>query len=226
MDNFNRAQREFENYQEKINQGLYALKDQVKCNEEYNKKVEEGFKAQLLVQKSQNEYNQALDLEYKTRDEWVENLYSWNNSNKELNLKEKDLTHLTNVLTEYKGSVYASKITKYVEDIYSKEKDVLDDLINNETLKIASIEKNKKEYEVELNKWKNEVDPEPTRAEKRVKFRQKLNEMKVPFIPLYKAIEFRDHVNEKTKNIIEESLSDMGFLDSIIIPLDLMGILK
>jgi len=217
-NNFNRAQKEFENYQEKINEGLYALKDQVKCNEEYNKKVEEGFKAQLLVQKAQNEYNQAINLEYKTRDEWVENLYSWNNSNKELNLSKEDLVHLTNLLSEYKGIIFASNITKYVEDIYSREKDNLDDLVNRETVKIASIGKNKEQFEIELDKWKSEIDPEPIRAEKRVKFREKLKKMNIPFVPLYKAVDFKDDIDEKTKNIIEESLLDMGLLDSIIIP--------
>ena len=217
-NNFNRAQSEFESYQEKINQGLYALKDQVKCSEDYNRKVEEGFKAELKVQKAQDGYNQAVNLEYKIRDEWVENLYSWSNSNKEMNLTKEKLVYLTNALSEYKGLIYSSKITKYVEGIYSHEKDELDDLINQETVKISGLLKNKRELEVELNRWKSEVDPEPPRAEKRVKFREKLKKMKIPFIPLYKALDFRDNIDDKTKNIIEESLLDMGFLDSIIIP--------
>ena len=74
------------------------------------------------------------------------------------------------------------------------------------------------EIKSELEGWNNKKEPEPERDEAVVQNRIRLKEKNIPFIPLYKAVEFRDEIDEKTRNSIESSLEDMGLLDALIIP--------
>lgn len=51
-----------------------------------------------------------------------------------------------------------------------------------------------------------------------IKNRARLREMKIPFIPLYKAIDFNNGLGEEVKENIESALFDMGIIDALIIP--------
>lgn len=62
--------------------------------------------------------------------------------------------------------------------------------------------------------------------ELKLKARERLSSLNIPYIPFYMAVEFKDGVDEKMKDLIEQGLLDLGVLDSLIVPEKYRYVLK
>ncbi|MFC4769554.1 TIGR02680 family protein [Effusibacillus consociatus] len=69
----------------------------------------------------------------------------------------------------------------------------------------------------ELQAWREHREPEPERSEARTRSRKrKMESEKQPGAPLYALCEFRPHVDERTKAVLETVLHRSGLLDAWI----------
>lgn len=83
------------------------------------------------------------------------------------------------------------------------------------------IENEIRETEEKLRYWKEQKDPEPERDMQTVQTRASLKEKGIPFVPLYAAVEFQEHVSEELRERIESTLNHAGLLDALIVEADL-----
>ncbi|WP_243292635.1 TIGR02680 family protein [Bacillus sp. FJAT-47783] len=82
-------------------------------------------------------------------------------------------------------------------------------------LKLLDIEIEDKKRELES--WKQLKDPEPERHAETNEARKELVAKGIAFIPLYRAVEFRDSVTEEERERLESALQAAGILDSLIV---------
>ena len=153
-----------------------------------------------------------------TRENFIEDMYTWEETNTILKIEQEDKVKIAQKVREYGEKTGYDDIKVEVSNAYNK--------VNSKFLekeieqKQARSEKEARLQEVrqEIEEWKNKKEPEPVREEAVVQNRIRLQEKNIPFIPLYKAVEFKDEVDENTRNNIEAALQDMGILDALIIP--------
>lgn len=81
---------------------------------------------------------------------------------------------------------------------------------------IRLLEEKRAEREAELCHWREKRDPEPERDEQTEAARSALERQGIPFVPLYAAVEFADHVPDPVRERIESALSHAGLLDALI----------
>lgn len=72
----------------------------------------------------------------------------------------------------------------------------------------------------EFKEWSEKKDPEPERSEQTNEARNALRQKGVPFLPLFKATEFKNHVQEEDKERLEAGLHAAGLLDALILHAD------
>jgi len=53
--------------------------------------------------------------------------------------------------------------------------------------------------------------------------RKILQDIKIPFVSFYSAVEFHDHVPQATRERLESALKEMGILDALILPEQVAG---
>lgn len=149
---------------------------------------------------------------------FIEDMYKWEASNVILKITQEDKIKIAQNVRNYGEKSSYDDIKIEVSNAYSKidakllEKEIEEKQVKNEN------EKKLNDIKTEIEEWKNQKEPEPIREKAVVENRIKLQEMKIPFIPLYKAVEFKPEVDESTRNNIEAALMDMGLLDALIIP--------
>lgn len=74
--------------------------------------------------------------------------------------------------------------------------------------------------EEEFKEWNEKKDPEPERCEQTNEARNALRQKGIPFLPLFKATEFKEHVSEADKERLEAALHAAGLLDALILHAD------
>lgn len=169
------------------------------------------IKQDNIVTQNRKQLNEA-------RENFIEEMYAWEQTNSLLKISQEDKVKIAQKVRNYGESTSYDDIKLEVSNAYGKAHS---GFVEQEIIQKQA--KNEKEIQLqqikqEIEEWKNKKEPEPVREEAVIQNRIRLQENKIPFIPLYKAVEFKDEIDEKTRNNIEAALQDMGILDALIIP--------
>ncbi len=203
---------------QKIEKGKKALEKEKIVNNEYeeslknlDKEKNEKAKQDSLTDKSRQELEEA-------KDNFTEEMYKWENSNEILKLENEQMGQIIQKVQNYGENVEFDDVILSLYKPYSKINQKITDekaILNS---KIKQLEEEEQELKHELDDWKNKREPEPVRTEKVKQNREKLKQKNIPYIELYKCIDFKKEIKEDQKNRIESALLDMGILDALIIP--------
>lgn len=197
-----------------------------KLTEEKNKSLEHDRSLQILDQAKKErddasrEFKRVHILFDETRDEYLEKVYRWKNNNTQLVLSEDEMHDISRIVSTYGERTSYDDIIVEIRRKTSKLESNINRESSNIKSKVIRFQEELQEKEGELEEWKNKKDPEPPREEKVVRNRKRMVEEGIPFIPLYKAVDFIDQLSRETKGTLEEALMDMGLLDALIVPED------
>jgi len=205
-------------YRTKVGEGIKILKQEEDTRQRYDRELLELDERKMERETAEKEYMQCESLFQQEKSELLEQMYTWNRDNRELHLETEQMQELARKLEAYQyGSDY-SEILATVR----KNKNLLEDALRAEKNQILPdlqrIRQEKENAEKELAFWKNQKDPEPEQTEESLQNRQKLEKLKIPYLQLYKTIDFEKGVDAKKAARIEEALLRMGILDALIIP--------
>jgi len=215
---FKLMKREFDRYKAKISEARKALEQQKREEKKYDDSLKELEAARKAKESSLRELDRAEALFDETKEEFIEKVYSWEKGNTLMKIPAEEMPALVRAISGYGvAGGYDEIITEARRHFNGIEKKIGKEIIEREAVKEKYNEK-LKEKQADLDKWKNKKDPEPYREDKVVKNRQWLEQNNIPFVPLYKAVDFRPEVSEELKGKLEEALMDMGLLDALIIP--------
>lgn len=205
-------------YTASIDDAVKALEEEERKNAEYDKALQELEQSKTDREDKNRILNQAERLLDEIKQEYIEKIYGWRKENKELILSDEAVTGLSQEIKKFDDTksfdVVFEHIRKDYNDLEGKLNSILYEMKNEKT-KWTEAYSGKKE---EIEQWKAKKDPEPVREDKVIKNREKLAEAGIPFIPLYKAVDFNDNISDTLKGRVEEALFDMGLLDALIIP--------
>ncbi len=205
-------------YRDRIAKGQKKLEEEQKQKYEYDRALQVLDEAKKEKQDSLRELERVQLLFDEIREEYIERIYRWRNSNIQLKFPDDKMAIISRLVRSYgEGTAYDDIIAELRKKVNQLESDIHKKIANVESVK-AKYEEDLQQKELELKDWKNKKDPEPPREEKVVLNRARMARAGIPFIPLYKAVDFSDDLSVETRGILEEALMDMGLLDGIIVP--------
>lgn len=215
---FTITKRRFNEYSEKIKKATDLLKIKKEKSEIYKQNEASLDDATKQIEGCERNVKLSEQMLTDIKDEYIEavNLYSINNQY--LKIQRDKLEKISE-------EIYSYSTEKHFDHIYSIFTECFNEYNSYFNLEILAKEKEVSDKIEEINKliekvekWQNTKDPEPERKEEVINNRNKLDELNIPYIPLYKALEFNNDVNDEYKGTIEESLIELGLLDALIIP--------
>lgn len=215
---FKMLRKEIDRYREKIIKAKKALEQEKAQSLVYDRAIEELESARREREDTRRDLDKAENLFIETREEFTEQVYAWEKENELLKLPSEAMVQVSRAVQAFGQSTGYDDIIKEIRKHYQEiENNFRKDMIEIEAVKSEYTKKSKLKKD-ELNEWKSSKDPEPSREAKAIINRARLDREGIPYIPLYKAIDFRDNVLESVRGKIEEALIDMGLLDSLIVP--------
>ena len=216
--NYASLRNDLKKYIEKIEQAKIILEQVAtleKVYDEMQKNLEISKNKKIKQDNIVSQNRRSLEEE---KEKFIEDMYKWESSNEILKIEQEDKVKIAQNVRNYGEKTSYDDIKLEVSNAYSKiDSKLLEKEITQKQLKTEN-ENKLNDVKNEIEEWKNLKEPEPIREDAVVQNRIKLQEMKIPFIPLYKAVEFKEDVDETTRNNIEAALMDMGLLDALIIP--------
>ena len=215
---FRLLRNEIDKYKEKIARAKKALEREKVQSQQYDKALEELEGARRQREGARRELDRTENLFGETKEEFIEQVYGWEKKNQYLKLPVEAMGQISRVVQAFgKDSGYddiTGEVYRYHREVGTGfQKDILE----IEAIK-AEYNKEKEQKQVELDEWKRHREPEPITEDKVLANRKRLERENIPYIPFYKAIDFRDEVQDKVRGRIEEALMDMGLLNALIVP--------
>ncbi|OGO86638.1 MAG: TIGR02680 family protein [Clostridiales bacterium GWE2_32_10] len=215
--NFAYIKKQAVEYRNKIEVTLDTLKEAERTSKEYDKKLKEVEDTKKLRDDKNRKMQESYNLMQEVKEETIEKIYAWEKDNSIFKIEKDRLVK------------YAQLISSYGEtDTYGQVKDLLQQeneacrSVYSTSINEYKAEKNRLEKEIlakdsEIDEWKNKKEPEPEMEDKVRKNRERLKAKNIPFIPLYKAIDYKEDIEEDLKGIIEEAFVDMGIINALIV---------
>lgn len=149
--------------------------------------------------------------------EWQERFFRWNRENQELVLDKEQSRRIAEWIQEYEEGFDFGLIR---DEISAVRTELVSSLVQEQ----RSLEKQqrdlierKEQVKQELDEWEHHREPVPDRSEAVIRNRQHLDEKNIPYVELYKVLEFGESLDPATCNDLEEALSLMGLLDALVI---------
>jgi uncharacterized protein (TIGR02680 family) len=215
---FSYIKNSFKSHIKNIEDGKEALIERERKNLEYDRALQELERWKSKKDISLKRVEEAKLLLSETKEELIEKVYKWNKGNKELLLSDEALVKISRAINNFTESSSYDEVTTFArheESIYEGE---LNREISKLQFEVEKLQNERNEVEKEINEWKNKKEPEPQRDEKVILNRKWLDEEGIPYIPLYRAVDFREGISDEVKGRVEEALIDMGLIDALIIP--------
>lgn len=205
-------------YSKGIQEGKKVLEQEKKAAEKHDELLQSLDNAKREQATKEKQLDEVERLLLETKEEFVENIYSWEKKNQELKPSKEVLVEMAQQLQQFGEKTSYSDIQYTLRQAYTPFEEDL-------RQKKLFLEMQRKEYvqgidekEKQIQEWKSKKDPEPVREEKVLRSRQRLIEEGIPFLPLYQAIDFKKEASKETQGVLEEALLDMGLLDALLVP--------
>ncbi|SHK52891.1 TIGR02680 family protein [Paramaledivibacter caminithermalis] len=205
-------------YSDRIIKARKVLDEEKAINTKYDNSIRDLENSKKDKLDSEKRVEAAKLLFSETKEEFIEKIYGWEESNKELKPSREGLIEVARRVNTYGEENSFDDIVEEIRKEYNRYEGILN---NHKHKLISEKDKYKDKYEEkneEIKEWINKKDPEPEREKKVILNRERLKNENIPFIPFYMAVDFQEDLNEDEKGILEEALVDMGILDALIIP--------
>lgn len=149
---------------------------------------------------------------------WVAQLFEWQSMNQELRFQDIELQTLALRARSFPESVNQSTLREPLLQATDRARDQIRRELLNVKHEQEQILKEVKAKSEAIEVWRQRKDPEPARHDLTNQARKILQDIKVPFVSFYSAVEFHDHVPQATRERLESALKEMGILDALILP--------
>ena len=203
-------------YKNKINEIKIKLEEKEKLEIELSKLEEENEKNRRNLNQSEEEKEKGTNKLKEEIDNFKDKLILLDKQSKVVKMEENTKRKIFDLINDYSTNNYIlakeeyGKEVKYFELQTVTEKSNLENKLKNEQNELKILKE-------ELDTLKNTSEIEYI-DENLKDAEEKLKEKNIPFIPLYKVIEFKNNVKEEDKNKIEELLISMNILNAKIVP--------
>ena len=172
---------------------------------------EEKNKAEREVLQYENQFHEV-------KQETIESVYRWEKENAELHLQSDLLQEMAREIEKYTTETDYWNIRGLANGEFERKSQELSGKVLQQSRELSDRRLEKDGICEELEQWKNQKEPEPERSEAVEKNRRLLKEKGIPYLQLYKVIDFDGKLDETQRAYLEEALLHMGILDALIVP--------
>ncbi|OIJ16517.1 TIGR02680 family protein [Anaerobacillus alkalidiazotrophicus] len=228
LNNYRMDNDYFNSWSNRLSIHIKQLKNLVKLFEEednakekVDRQKEKMRELDLDVSDATKEYNKAVQRVEKEKEAFKRSFSSWIQECELFAIPQQVIGFLMNVV---ENLFELNDMTpQVVEKELLKVKEVLTKPVSEQfSINRAEIINKKDEVNkisVELEELQKIKAVEPWSRRKETKEQRKhLQQLGIPFVPFYEAVDFKGGVTEEIKERIESALLDMGLLDALIIP--------
>ena len=215
---FKMLRSETDRYRSKITNARKALEEQQRKEQNYDAELRELEHARKDRETARRDQDKAANLFAEIKEEFIEGVYLWEKGNIHLKIPYDQMPQIARAVHSYGVDTTYDDIKEqarrhYISAEISMNRQVLEHEANKK-----SLEDMRRKKQIELKDWEARKDPEPGRAVKTETYRKMLENLQIPYIPFYKAVDFKPEIDAVARGRIEEALCDMGLLDALIIP--------
>lgn len=204
-------------YKNKLNQVKIKLEEKEQLENELNQRQEEHLKLKKEYEEKEKEQKIKEKTLIEAIDTFKDEINKINKQNKIVILEEEYRTKIFDLINNYNHQNYIESKEIYQRVVNYYQVRALEEK-NNIVNKINIEEENLNVLKEELRELKENKELEFSLTEEDVETMNKLSELNIPHIPLYKAIEFKENIPDNDKNRIEEILLTMNILNANIVP--------
>ena len=215
--------KEARDYQTLLENVIKVLRQEVGAREKYQE-------AELVLGETKKAWDEAQYQEKKWTDvlqeeqsRWIAQLFEWQPTNQELLFEDIELQTLAQRARAFPESVNPNALREPLLQATNRARDKIREEILNVKHKRDQVLKEIKAKSEAIEAWRQRKDPEPARHDLTNQARKILQDVKVPFVSFYSAVEFHDHVPQETRERLESALKEMGILDALILPEHVSG---
>lgn len=205
------------NYEKVITQ-IYQLIVKYDAIKKQSEELEDKkISKELDIKVCKNKFNEALEYLTTIKTETIENINKYISNTNILSIQKSTLEEINNIINNIKDRYEYNKVLELVKENKDKKQDQLKEDKNKLVIKTREIINDITKLEIELEKISTdkEIFEENNWF---TKIKTILDKEKIPYKKFYECIDFKEEIKDEQKNIIENSLLDMGIIDSIIIP--------
>ena len=165
---------------------------------------------QTQIEKAEEEYKQIIE-------NYQNDFHHYHQQNQYIRFSDVEFEQLREYLIDYENTKQYYPLQQLVTRIYQEEKNRLYQEIIDLKNELSKSNQQLLEIKEEYEQWLNKEDIEPDISIGSSNNRKYLDKQHIPYIPLYKLLEFSDHLTKQQKDKIEELFVQMHLLDALII---------
>lgn len=206
-----------EEYSKRLAEASRALEDEKAASREHDRML--GSLEELSSKKKAAEkiLDEADMLVTEEMERFAERVRAWESGNMQLKLTSEILVDVSQKIFSYGDGVCIEDVLDPVRSQHGRLESEIREEMASANFKAGKTRQLISEKESEIAEWEKRKEPEPPLSDEAARNRERLRNLGIPFIPLYKAVEFQDDIAEREKGVIEEALMYMGMLDALII---------
>ena len=205
-------------YMTKVRLGKTTLEEEKGCQERYSRFLQELDSYQEEKNKAEREVLQYENQFHEVKQETIESVYRWEKENAELHLQSDLLQEMAREIEKYTTETDYWNIRGLANGEFERKSQELSGKVLQQSRELSDRRLEKDGICEELEQWKNQKEPEPERSEVVEKNRRLLKEKGIPYLQLYKVLDFDGKLDETQRAYLEEALLHMGILDALIVP--------
>ncbi len=207
----------WQSYLALVREALEKIRIEQEEQKRYDRAYSELERAKSLQDEARKILEESEDLFSAGKEELIEQIYAWRQKNTLLKPDDETIREIHGLVRQYPQVSYDDILMPLRQCHDSLKSKVENELLSLQA-RLESYQAKKEETVRELKGWLAQKDPEPERTEAVICNRRRLTEEGIPFIPFYKAVDFKKDVPEELKGKIEEALKKVGVLDALIVP--------
>ncbi|MBP2031970.1 uncharacterized protein (TIGR02680 family) [Clostridium algifaecis] len=204
--------------EEKLKDGFNVIKEYEDVKLKKEECELERDKVNKIVECLNSELKESYEYFTHIKEEYMEKINIYNSGNKEFILKDEEIQKLFKIVNDVEKKGDIENLKPIISDAYNnfRGKFLIDKASFDEKKKNCL--NNIKELEEHIKILKEKKKAQFVLDEDVRNSRQSLKDRGIPFLPFYKAFDFKESLSEDEKKFIESSLIDMGIINALIIP--------
>lgn len=211
-------QKEAVDYRNKLQQGLEQAQKvsmAVRVKQEAEQELGEARKQVDELLFTKQKWERVVEEE---KERLISSIHEWQGSVQQLRLQPDTVREVIHRISHFEVTHRYEAVREPAMKAYEQVRQTLRDKLGDVSREQQEKQKERAQIAALHKAWREKKDPEPPHNEQTEQARKWLQSEKIPHIPLYAAVEFREDVSDPMRAQIESALTESGLLNALIIP--------
>ncbi|MGI6365657.1 MAG: TIGR02680 family protein [Bacillota bacterium] len=160
------------------------------------------------------------------KEQWLQDFHHWEVCTQELKLTPQEKQQTAHFLMDIFDLHKPQTVTQPVRQAHDRNGKAIADELAILAARIHGKDQEIAQTQEEIQEWREMQEPEPQRHPDTTETRAALQAAGIAHVPLYAAVEFRDHIPEEERERLEAAITQAGLLDALVVPREHLASVK